>query len=79
MLTVILRIAFARYRKNFSVGYFALEYGNIQKQPKSGFVSPNVIDFNGNEWKMEIKFERDEFNKILLSAYIFPARIINTR
>lgn len=64
--------------KNFSVGYFALEYGNIQKQPKSGFVSPNVIDFNGNEWKMEIKFERDEFNKILLSAYIFPARIINT-
>lgn len=56
-----------------------LDYSSIQKQAKSGFVSPNIIDFNGNEWKMEIKFDRDEFNKILLSAYIFPARIITTR
>lgn len=60
--------------KNFAVGFFPLDYGSVQKQSKNGFVSPNIIDLNGNEWKMEIKFDRDEFNKILLSAYIFPAR-----
>lgn len=64
--------------KNFSVGYYLLEYSSIQKQSKSGFSSPNIVDFNGNEWKMEIKFDRDESNKILLSAYIFPAHIVTT-
>lgn len=63
--------------KNFAMGFFPLDYGSIQKQSKNGFVSPNIVDLNGNEWKMEIKFDRDEFNKILLSAYIFPARFIN--
>lgn len=64
--------------KNFTVGYFPLDYSSLQKQSKSGFISPNIVDFNGNEWKMEIKFDRDEFNKILLSTYIFPGRMINS-
>lgn len=62
--------------KKFSIGYYLLDYSSIQKQAKSCFVSPNIIDFNGNEWKMEIKFERNDLNKILLSTYILPARII---
>ncbi|KXJ70008.1 hypothetical protein RP20_CCG025158 [Aedes albopictus] len=64
--------------KSYSVGYFALDYGGLQRQTKNGFVSPNIVDFNGNEWKMEVKFERDEFNKILLSTYVFPARFVNS-
>lgn len=56
-----------------------MDYSNIQKQAKSGFASPNIIDFNGNEWRMEIKFDRDDFNKILLSAHIFASRITTAR
>lgn len=62
--------------KNFSVGYYSMDFSVIQKQQKNSFVSPHIVDFNGNEWKMEIKFDRDEQNKIFFSAYMFPARII---